>query len=68
MSEIVIRHCVFRVVRHGGWTWGADRRALVERFTQLLPQLLAERLSELFGDADGEITEPPPSFRRCCLT
>jgi len=58
MAELVIRHCTFRVVRHGGWSWGGDRRALVERMTRLAPQLIAARLAELFADREGEIAEP----------
>lgn len=58
MAELVIRHCTFRVVRHGGWSWGGDRRGLVERMTRLAPQLIAARLAELFADREGEIAEP----------
>ncbi len=58
MNDIVIRRCTLRVVRHGGWSWGPNRRALLSRVTAELPRLIAERLSELLGDADGEIAEP----------
>ena len=58
MAELVIRHCTFRVVRHGGWSWGGDRRGLVERMTRLAPQLIAARLAELFANREGEIAEP----------
>lgn len=58
MDELVIRRCTFRVVRHGGWSWGGDRRALVDRMTRLAPQLIAARLAELFADREGVITEP----------
>lgn len=58
MDELVIRHCIFRVVRHGGWSWGGDRRSLVDRMTRLAPQLIAARLAELFADCEGVISEP----------
>lgn len=57
-NEIVIERCVFRVRRRGGWTWGADRQTLIERYTRLLPALLEARLSELLGDAEGQIETP----------
>ncbi len=55
MTEIVVRRCTLRVVRHGGWSWGADRRALLERATQALPRLIAARLDYLLEDAEGEV-------------
>lgn len=58
MTEVVIRHCILRVIRHGGRSWGPDRRGLVDRVTRMLPQLIAARLEELLGEADGEIAEP----------
>jgi hypothetical protein len=58
MDELVIRHCTMRVVRHGGWSWGGDRRALVDRMTKLAPGLIAARLAELFADQEGDIAEP----------
>lgn len=58
MDELVIRRCTFRVVRRGGWSWGGDRRALVDRMTRLAPQLIAAQLAELFADREGIVTEP----------
>lgn len=58
MNDILIHHCTLRIVRHGGWTWGANRRALVEQATAALPRLIAERLAELMPEGDGEIEEP----------
>jgi hypothetical protein len=58
MTEIVICKCILRVTRHGGWSWGVDRHGLLECVTSLLPDLIAARLAELLGDADGEIIEP----------
>jgi len=59
MADIVIRRCTLRVIRHGGWSWGADRRGLVDRVVGLVPELVAARLAELFGDDEEvEIAEP----------
>ena len=58
MTDVVIRHCILRVIRHGGRSWGPDRRGLVDRVTRMLPQLIAARLEELLGEAEGEIAEP----------
>jgi hypothetical protein len=55
VDAIRIRHCRLRVLRHGGWSWGADPRQLVEQVTQRLPawlmQMLAEQLAEFPSDA-----------------
>lgn len=58
MADIVIRRCSLRVTRHGGWSWGSDRRGLVERVTRLFPELIAARLAELLGEEEIEIVEP----------
>jgi hypothetical protein len=54
VDAIRIRHCRLRVLRHGGWSWGADPRQLVEQVKQKLPawlmQMLAEQLAELPAD------------------
>jgi len=55
VTDIVIRRCTLRVVRHGGWSWGADRSAVLERATQALPRLIAARLAQLLEAGDGEI-------------
>jgi hypothetical protein len=59
-GEIVVRRCVVRVIRRGGWSWGPDPRGLVQRALDALPDLLATEFDELVS-ADGpdvEITEP----------
>jgi hypothetical protein len=58
MGDIVIHRCILRLVRHGGWSWGANPRKLLENATKMLPELIAEKLADLFPDGeDLEITE-----------
>jgi hypothetical protein len=56
VNAIRIRHCLLRVVRHGGWSWGADRRRLVEQVTQRLPAWLAQALAEQLADCPPDLT------------
>ncbi|MFI0418834.1 hypothetical protein [Spongiactinospora sp. 9N601] len=59
-GDITVHRCVVRVVRRGGWSWGPDPQALVQRALETLPDLLAGHFGEyLTGDGpDMEITEP----------
>ena len=59
-SDIVVRRCAVRVVRHGGWSWGPQPRRLVDQVLAALPALIAARLGDLAqdGEPDVEITEP----------
>jgi hypothetical protein len=59
-TDIVIRRCAVRVVRHGGWSWGPHPQRLVDQVIATLPGLIAARLGELaaLGAPDSEITEP----------
>ncbi|MDF3020074.1 MAG: hypothetical protein K0Q92_1377, partial [Steroidobacteraceae bacterium] len=62
MSESIrIRHCRLRVVRRGGWSWGADPKQLAERITRRLPALLAKLLTE-------QLAGMPPDARISKLT
>lgn len=59
MERVVIHNCRLRIVRHGGWSWGPDPRALVRSAVNALPGLLAACLREIAtGDEDVEITRP----------
>ncbi|NOT27619.1 MAG: hypothetical protein HOP16_16150 [Acidobacteria bacterium] len=60
MQDVVIQRCTVTVVRRSGWSWGADRRALIRSVTDAVPALVAERLAVLFGDTaePATFTEP----------
>jgi hypothetical protein len=59
-TDIVVRRCSVRVVRHGGWSWGPQPQQLIEQVIAALPSLIADHLGELPGNGmpDVEITEP----------
>ncbi len=67
MEDVLIRHCVLRVVRHGGWTWGPNRRGLLNRVTQVLPDLIAARLAEILDRHSGTIHQPIKLRIRCSM-
>ena len=54
MADVLIRHCSIRVVRRGGWSWGAEPRALLDRVMLQVPNLIATELERLFPDDDYE--------------
>lgn len=60
MADVLVRHCTIRVVRRGGWSWGPQPRALLDRVLRQVPDLIAGELDELFPDAevDREIAAP----------
>ncbi len=59
MTEVVVHRCTLRVVRRGGWSWGADPRRLLRGVLEAVPALVAARLAELLAEAaEGEISEP----------
>jgi hypothetical protein len=59
MTDVVVRHCVVRIVRRGGWAWGTTPQRLVDRVIAALPQLIDGYLDGLsISDGDVEITEP----------
>ena len=54
MADVLVRHCTIRVVRRGGWSWGAEPRALLDRVMHQVPNLIAAALERLFPDDDDE--------------
>jgi hypothetical protein len=54
MADVLIRHCSIRVVRRGGWSWGAEPGALLDRVMHQVPNLIATELERLFPDDDDE--------------
>lgn len=56
MDAIRIRHCRLRVLRHGGWSWGAEPRRLVEQVTQRLPAWLMQALAAQLADCPPDLT------------
>ncbi|MDB5934411.1 MAG: hypothetical protein JWQ01_1755, partial [Massilia sp.] len=56
MEAIRIRHCRLRVLRHGGWSWGADPRHLAAQVTQRLPAWLMQALAAQLADAAPDLT------------
>jgi hypothetical protein len=60
MSAIRIHRCRLRLVRHGGWSWGPDLRALLQAALRALPALLAAALEGLWtaDEDDREIVAP----------
>lgn len=59
MADILIRRCRLRVVRRGGWSWGADQRELVAAALRALQELVCARLAALWqGEAELDIAAP----------
>jgi hypothetical protein len=56
VDAIRIRHCRLRVLRHGGWSWGAEPRRLVEQATQRLPAWLMQALAAQLADCPPDLT------------
>jgi hypothetical protein len=59
VPDVIIRRCVMRVVRRGGWSWGREPRRLVDDVVRALPALVAAELERLLPEtAEGEIAAP----------
>ncbi len=59
MADLLIRRCTIKIVRHGGWAWGAAPRALLDRALKSLPELIGAEVERLWPeDEEREISAP----------
>jgi hypothetical protein len=59
MPDVLIHRCMLRVIRRGGWSWGAHPKRVAEQAVAMLPELLAKRLAELMPeDEEWEYSAP----------
>ncbi len=62
MPDVTINRCTLRIVRHGGWSWGASPEKLLQGAIKILPELIARELGQFWGfegdDDDEEIAAP----------
>lgn len=63
MDAILIRHCRLRVLRHGGWSWGAEPRQLLSNVTQRLPHWIMHALAHQLAGCPPDTTIPRVSVR-----
>ncbi len=63
MSEVLIRHCTLRLVRRGGWTWGAEPKELARRVLAALPALLARMLADLVPEDRALVVRQPVKLK-----
>jgi hypothetical protein len=59
MARLTIDRCIIRVVRRGGWGWGADGRQLVDAIRRLVPALVARHLAECWPDETSASLSTP---------
>lgn len=60
MPDVTVDRCTLRIVRHGGWSWGAAPNTLLQSAIKVLPELIARELGQFWteGDDDYEIAAP----------
>jgi len=59
VTEICVHNCIVRVVRRGGWSWGANPRGLLDDVLAAMPALIADALAvEVLEGADMVVREP----------
>lgn len=63
MEAIRIRRCRLRVIRHGGWSWGANPRQFVDQVTQRLLTWLMQALAEQLADCPPDLRIPQLRLR-----
>jgi hypothetical protein len=58
-ADVLIHRCTLRLVRRGGWSWGASPERLLAAAVKELPRLVAERLAALWpAELEREIAAP----------
>jgi hypothetical protein len=58
-TDVLIERCSLRIARRGGWSWGPDPRSLLRAAMLRLPELVADRLGELWpGEVQGHAAAP----------
>lgn len=60
MNAIVIRRCRLRIVRRGGWAWGARPGDLLRAAIAAIPEWIAEELERLFPDPRSDVRIAAP--------
>ena len=59
MPDVTIHRCTLRIVRHGGWSWGAAPNTLLQSAIKVLPELIARELGQYWTEEDDhEIAAP----------
>jgi hypothetical protein len=62
VPDVTINRCTLRIVRHGGWSWGAAPDTLLQSAIKILPELIARELGQFWtsegADDDYEISAP----------
>jgi hypothetical protein len=62
VPDVTINRCTLRIVRHGGWSWGASPEKLLQSAIKSLPELIARALGQFWtieGDDDDEEIAAP---------
>ena len=59
MADINVVNCNMKITRRGGWSWGEHPCLIAQRASQLLPELILQRIVDRFGEESVvEILEP----------
>ena len=59
MPDVTIHHCTLRIVRRGGWSWGAAPEKLLQSAIKVLPELIARELGQFWSSEDDEEIAAP---------
>jgi hypothetical protein len=63
MTDVTVRHCTIRIVRHGGWGWETEPRDLLNRVLARLPGIIADEMEELWPDDEERNISAPIQLR-----